>query len=143
MCVKRTPPPRTGDMVLVSLSLTHIEVSSTRPPAMSLSTHQHAWWPGPQKVQSAPDTHLWDPRPPSPLLSPTDGTVSMGAVDRRAEWDLPTGEASSHRSHILHCSLPWTRGLISLGGAVLICRAGRLTHPPSQDCGWARGRRQS
>ena len=136
------PPPRTGDTVLLSLSLIHTEVSSTRPPAASLSTHQHAWWPGPQKVRSAPDTHLWDPRPPAPL-SPTDGTISMGAVDWRAEWDLPTGEASSHRSHILHCSLPLTRGLISLGGAVLICRTGRLTHPPLAGLRLGQRRRQS
>lgn len=108
----------------------HTQRSLLRGHLSSLSTHHHTWRPGPQTVQAAA-THLWDPLPPSLLLSSTGGTVStMGAVYRRAEWDLPTGEASSHRSHILRCSWPWTRGLISLGGAVLICRTGRLTLPP-------------
>ena len=123
------PTPQDRGHGSPALSLIHTEVSSMRPPAVSLCTHQHAWWPGPRRCGLRLTHTFGILAPPSPL-SPTDRTVSMGAVDRRAEWDLPTGEASSHRSHILHCSLPWTRGLISLGGAVLICRTGRPTHPP-------------
>lgn len=53
--------------------------------------------PGPQvRVQAAPATHLWDPLPPSLLLSSTDGTVSMGAVYRRAEWGFAHRRAEVH-----------------------------------------------
>ena len=69
------PTPRTRDAVPPPLSLTHggLFYETT---CASLSTHHHTWRPGPQTVQAVPVTHLWDPLPPSLLLSPTDGTVS-------------------------------------------------------------------
>lgn len=68
------------------------------------------------------------------LLSPTDGTISVGAAYWRAKWDLPTGDASSNCSHILHCFWSRTSHLRPLRVTAPICRIGRIASPTLWDC---------